>query len=105
MKTGARTGMTTRDLFFTVAPGYSPANDPWGTAMSALFGVCDYLEAECLQRCPAEWCFRMGAGGPDTDDYAYRALSALRPAASEVVRLGWLLHKVIHRLERAGYSY
>ena len=79
-------------------------NDPWGTAMSAFFAVCDYLHTQGVV-IPRGWGYRPGAAGPACEGYEYETLAELAPSIMDVLALGALLHNLTDYLDRNGRSY
>ena len=75
--------------------------DPWGSAMSGLFPIADYL-TDCGECVPD---FQQSIFGSDTDDYFYQALVEIDASVDDC----WHAFKVLSRYrdfcERAGLSY
>jgi len=77
--------------------------DPWGTAMSAFFDVCEelYRQGEYI---PFEWQFSAGAAGVgDPDTYFAKEIEGSNP--DELIKFGNLMHRYTEMLRRAGRSY
>ena len=96
--------MTTKEVFFALAPDYGPKNDPWGQAVSAFFDVAGELTKRGAD-VPDAWQYRPGAGGPSVSEWGAEVFADLQPTDADLLRLGALLHKLTDRLDRAGRSY
>lgn len=83
--------------------------DPWGTSLSWHFAVCELMLEWAPPYPPAEWGFRQGMGGPDTDNFAYQEITAMIEAGdldpNDLLHIGTVLNRYEDMLKQAGMSY
>jgi hypothetical protein len=76
--------------------------DPWGTAMSWHFTLCDVLCWERNADIPQHWGFKSGISADD-EDFNYDFLKQFKD--EDLIKFGNLLSRYTAKLELAGKSY
>jgi len=79
--------------------------DPWGSAMSALFGIAAELWMRDDGSLPASWLYRPGAAADprDPEDYLYETFK--EADTEDLLALGELLNRYCDLLKRAECDY
>lgn len=85
------------------------SGDPWGSGMSWLFAVCDYLTFETNECVPDEWQFKPSPLGANEDCFYYQTLRHLAferyIAIDDVLHFGSLLVRFSSLLKRKNLDY
>jgi len=81
------------------------SGDPWGSCMSWLFAVCDYLTFETDECVPDEWQFKPSLFGADDDDYHFQTLKELNLPSKDIMHFGSLLIRFNALLKRKNLDY
>lgn len=80
--------------------------DPWGTAIAALFDVCDTLHFDRDATVPAEWDYRPSLFGPlPEDERSYTGEHLPEASTGDLLRFGDLLNRYCDLLRHAGRDY
>ncbi len=78
--------------------------DPWGSAMSVLFDLCDRLYHRDGET-PAEWHYQPGISGPALEPDSYWFEIFRDTSSAVLITFGHTLHRYIERLRMAGRDY
>ncbi len=79
--------------------------DPWGTAMSWHFALCDWLHFRTSEDVPCEWQYSPGAASDidENDEYKHEAFVA--EEVETLLDFGHLLDRYTDKLRLAGRDY
>lgn len=89
----------------------NPMGDPWGTAMSLWFDICDWLTVQGVS-VPAHWEYRPSPFLPHSiEEHKATWESEVPPSAfeetstEELIHMGNVLERYTRMLDKAGHSY
>lgn len=85
-------------------------SDEWGTTMSWMFAICDYLTDGNVE-VPREWEFRQSPFGSDTEAYEYQIIDEIFIHSDDddktqtLIHAGDILVRYAHLLKSLGKDY
>ena len=80
-------------------------HDRWGTCMSWLFAIADYIEHTLYDEVPPEWEYKSSPLGANDEAYEYQLLCKLEPTLDDLKPIMGILYRYRGLLELAGHSY
>jgi len=87
----------------------SDVGDPWGTSMSWMFAICDFLVLRRGVPVPKEWGFSPSPFGVDEDSMEFKELQFLNEdgiaTCDEILDFGKILWRYTRILKTQGKDY
>ena len=81
------------------------SDDPWSTAMSWHFALCDWLHFRTDEEVPPEWRYRPGAATDIQEDDDWRHGAFMAEDTGTLIDFGNLLDRYTDKLRLAGRDY
>jgi hypothetical protein len=80
----------------------------YGSTLSCLFSIADYLQDYAPELIPAEWQYRPAMGGSETEAWEYEAITeAVNAGATveDVLKAGIIFNRLVRLNRLTGLEY